>query len=272
MKFGIRNSEFRIELPPTAGIARGRAEIPNSEFRIPNSREAGYTLVVFVMIIAVMAIMMAAAVEIVSFQAQREREAELIFRGRQYVEAIRLYKQKYGRNPMRMKELWEADPRVLRQKWKDPITDSEEWDVIFLGQEGGGLRVPGGRGRGRQPTPTRTPVFERERVGGGGGEKVGPIIGVRSFSTKQSIKIYEGRTNYNDWKFVLQEVEQQPPRGPRDDRLPLEDVVTPTPIGGQSGGRPDGSPDGPPGSGRGNESPNRPPQGQTPRPTGTPTR
>jgi type II secretory pathway pseudopilin PulG len=248
----------------------------NSKFEIRNlkSPEAGYTLVVFVMIIAVMAIMMAAAVEILDFQMQREREAELIFRGRQYVEAIRLYKQKYGRNPMRMKELWEADPRVLRQKWKDPITDSEEWDVIFLGQEGRGLRVPGGRGRGRQPTPTRTPVFERERVGGGGGEKVGPIIGVRSFSKDESIKIYEGRTNYNDWKFVLQEVEQQPPRGPRDDRLPWEDVVTPTPFGGQPGGRPDGSPDGPPGSGRGNESPNRPPQGQTPRPrpTGTPTR
>jgi len=181
------------------------------------------------MIIAVMAILMAVAVEIVSFQAQREREAELIFRGQQYVEGIRLYKQKYGRNPMRMKELWEANPRVLRQKWKDPITDSEEWDLIFLGQEGGGPTVPGGRARGSRPTPTRTPIFEREREGGDGGEKVGPIIGVRSFSTDPSIKIYEGRTTYAEWKFVLQEAEQQPPRGPRDDRLPWEDVVTPTP-------------------------------------------
>jgi len=33
------------------------------KFRIPKSREAGYTLVVFVMIIAVMAILMAVAVE-----------------------------------------------------------------------------------------------------------------------------------------------------------------------------------------------------------------
>ena len=200
--------------------------IPHSSFLIPNSREAGYTLVVFVMIIAVMAIMMAVAVEIVSFQAKREREAELIFRGQQYVEGIRLYKQKYGRNPMRMKELWEANPRVLRQKWKDPITDSEEWGLVFLGQEGRELGVPGGRGRGRRPTPTRTPVFEREREGG---EKVGPIIGVHSLSTDQSIKIYEGRTTYAEWKFVLEEAEQQPPRPPRDDRLPWQDVVTPTP-------------------------------------------
>ena len=209
--------------------AGGCRSIPNSEFRIPNSSEAGYTLVVFVMIVAVMAIMMAVAVEIVSFQAKREREAELIFRGQQYVEGIRLYKQKYGRNPMRMKELWEANPRVLRQKWNDPITDSEKWGLVFLGQGGRELAVPGGRGRGRRPTPTRTPVFERESEGGDGGEKVGPIIGVHSLSTDQSIKIYEGRTQYNEWKFVLKDVEQQPPRPPRDDRLPWEDVVTPTP-------------------------------------------
>jgi len=202
---------------------------PKSEIRNPKSPEAGYTLVVFVMIIAVMAIMMAVAVEIVSFQAQREREAELIFRGQQYVEGIRMYKQKYGRNPMRMKELWEANPRVLRQKWKDPITDSDEWGLVFLGQEGRELAVPGGRGRGRRPTPTRTPVFAREREGGDGGEKVGPIIGVHSLSTDQSIKIYEGRTQYDEWKFVLEEVEKQPPRPPRDERLPWEDVVTPTP-------------------------------------------
>jgi type II secretory pathway pseudopilin PulG len=213
----------------------GVGEIPNSSFLIHHSSEAGYTLVIFVMIIAVMAILMAVAVEIVSFQAQREREAELIFRGQQYVEAIRLYKQKYGRNPMRMKELWEADPRVLRLKWKDPITDSDTWGLIFLGQEGRELTPPGSRGRGQRPTPTRTPVFEREREGGDGGEKIGPIIGVHSLSTEGSIKIYEGRQQYDEWKFILKEVKQQPPQRPRDDRLPWEDVVTPTPRARRTG-------------------------------------
>ncbi len=229
MEFGIRNSEFGIERTLAAGIAGGRAGIPNSKFLIPNSREAGYTLVVFVMIIAVMAIMMAVAVEIVSFQAKREREAELIFRGQQYVEGIRLYKQKYGRNPMRMKELWEADPRVLRQKWKDPITDSEEWGLVFLGQEGRELTAPGGRGRGPRPTPTRTPVFEREREGGDGGEKVGPIVGVYSLSTDQSIKIYEGRTTYDEWKFVFKEKGSRQPPSRREDETPWGIPDTPTP-------------------------------------------
>jgi type II secretory pathway pseudopilin PulG len=220
----------------------GWVEIPNSEFRIPNSREAGYTLVVLVMAIAVMAIMMTVALQTVEFQMRREREAELIFRGQQYVEAIRLYKQKYGRHPMRMKELWEANPKVLRRKWTDPMTGSEEWGLVFLGQEGRQVRAPGGQRRGRQPTPTPTPVFTRDRRGGG--EKVGPIIGVHSLSTEQSIKIYEGRTAYNEWLFVLKE-EQQQRRGNR-------------PGGGRgSGGRPGGRPPGMP-------------TPASPQPTGTP--
>jgi type II secretory pathway pseudopilin PulG len=159
------------------------------------------------MALAVMAIMVTVALQTVEFQMQREREAELIFRGQQYVEAIRLYKQKYGRHPMRMKEMWEANPKVLRRKWTDPITGSEEWGLVFVGQEGRQIGGRGGAAQGPQPTPTPTPVFSREREGGG--EKVGPIVGVHSLSDKQSIKIYEGRNNYNEWLFVLKEDEQQ---------------------------------------------------------------
>ena len=183
---------------------------PKSEIRNPKLPEAGYTLVAVVMVVAIMAIMMAVAVQTVSFQMQREREAELIFRGQQYVEGIRLYRQKYGRYPMRMKELWEADPRVLRQAWTDPITGSDEWGVVFLGQEGQRVGGPGGPTAPGQPrpqtTPTRTPVFG-DRGLGGRGERVGPIIGVHSLSTDTSIKIYEGRTQYNEWKFVFLEPE-----------------------------------------------------------------
>ena len=172
------------------------------------------------MVIAVMAIMMAAAVEIASFQAQREKEAELIFRGQQYVEGIRLYRQKYGRYPMRMKELWEADPRVLRKKWTDPITGSDHWGVIFQGEEGRELQPSKPWGdRVPEPTPTRTPVFEHQR--GDEGEKVGPIIGVHSLSTKTSIKVYEGRTEYDMWKFVL-----------REEGAPTQETGGPTPPNG----------------------------------------
>ena len=252
-EFGIRNSEFGISIAP-AGSAKslntakniqnsniktqdacdGCDEIQNSKLKIQNSTEGGYTLVVVVMIVAVMAIMMAVAVQIVSFQMKREREAELIFRGEQYVEAIRLYKQKYGRNPMQMKELWEADPRVLRQKWTDPITGSDKWGLVFMGQEG--YVSPTGKKPRHEvvPTPTRTPVFG-DREGAFGertGEKIGPIMGVHSLSTDESIKIYEGRTRYNEWLFVLKEQGggAQPGGGGGDNPR----GQPPTPIPGQS--------------------------------------
>jgi type II secretory pathway pseudopilin PulG len=208
--------------PPPIGICNpGWAGTQNPKLKIQNSGEAGYTLAIFVMVIAIMAIMMAAAVEIVSFQAQREREAELIFRGQQYVEGIRLYRQKYGRYPMRMKELWEADPKVLRRKWKDPITGSENWGVVFQGQEGRKIAGPGRRPR---RTPTRTPVFERDR--GREGEKVGPIVGVHSLSNETSIKVYEGRTQYSEWKFVLN-LERQGSAGETPWGMPSPPAQTP---------------------------------------------
>ncbi len=163
--------------------------------------------------VAIMAIFMGVAVQTVSFQMRREKEEELIFRGEQYVEAIRIFKHKYGRYPMSLKEIWEAKPHVIRKKWKDPITDSTNWGLVFLGQGGnqiGGGGTPLAGGSGSLPTPTPapspTPGGNPGILGGQGGEGArGPIIGVYSRSTDDSIKIYKGRTRYCDWKFVLEE-------------------------------------------------------------------
>jgi hypothetical protein len=199
---------------------------------------------------------------------RREREAELIFRGKQYVEAIRLYKIKYGRYPMKLKEIYEAKPRVIRKPWKDPITDSENWGIIFLGQEGRQVgqqgRQPGGPGgaqsrfssdgrsvaggndgtfgSGAGAVGTQPPYGSGGRNSGGnsnqrgsaggsgfGGQeidpqtglprssfgdvgadrKMGPIIGVHSTSTDESIKIFEGHTTYSEWRFIYREQQQR---------------------------------------------------------------
>ena len=211
--------------------------------------EAGYTMIMFVVIIAVMSIMMGVAVQTASFQMQREREAELIFRGQQYIEAIRLYKQKYGRYPMQLKELYEAKPRVIRKKWKDPITDSHNWGIVFLGQDGQQLgrgRVPGsitdagGRPIGTQPPFGGSPQEEQglsldDDAAGSGAEsgepgafggaaanrKVGPIIGVHSTACDEAVKVYEGHTTYCEWRFIYRE-EQRPGRGgPNQQQRPV---------------------------------------------------
>lgn len=194
--------------------------------------EAGFTLVMLVVILAVMAVMMGVAVQSVAFQKQREDEAELIFRGQQYVEAIRIFKTRFGRFPVSMKEMWEAKPRVLRQRWKDPITGTDKWGLVFLGQDGqqvGGPGGPAGRGdlqTGPPPSPSPLPTPptgspEDSPFGTPGRlgqpQQMGPIVGVYSTSCEDSIKTYEGRTRYCDWKFVFKEQQQgqTPGRPPR---------------------------------------------------------
>jgi type II secretory pathway pseudopilin PulG len=176
-------------------------------------REAGFTMVVLVVILAIMTIWLAVAVQAVSFHMRREREAELIFRGEQYVEAIRLYRMRYGRYPMTLREIWEADPKVVRKRWKDPIKNSEAWGLVHLGQEGQPIK-PGEGLPGQTPTPapeaTPTPTpGTGPGSGQGGDQQVGPIIGVVSTSCDESIRVYQGRTRYCDWKFVFRD---QPPR------------------------------------------------------------
>lgn len=215
--------------------------------------EAGFTLVALMVMIAVMSIMLGVVIQTATFQMQREKEAELIFRGNQYVEAIRLYRQKYGRYPMTLKEIWEAKPRVIRKKWKDPITNSYNWGLVHQGRGVNRIRPPRAGGVGFSPTATPTPrPTPTPSFGTGFGKppkEVGPIIGVYSRSCKKSLKILDGRQTYCEWKFVLKPARGKPatPGGARAPAAgtPRPGVLPPTrgrPPGGfrppTGGGRP----------------------------------
>lgn len=156
-------------------------------------------------IMAIMAILMTVAVQTASFQQRREKEEELIFRGNQIVEGIRLFRARNGRFPLTLGELATAKPRVLRKMWADPMTGVADWEPVFLGEEGTNL------GPGIAPVPTPTPG-----IGGPaqGGAKTGPIVGVHSRSCADSIKVYDGRTRYCDWKFVFDPTRQTGVRPP----------------------------------------------------------
>lgn len=174
-----------------------------------------------VVIMAVMAIMLTVAVQSVTFQQRREKEEELIFRGNQAIEAIRLFRARNGRFPITLEELAQAKPRVLRKVWKDPITGKADWVPIFLGQ--GGQVIAGGGGASPAalfPTPTPAPGLAQP-----GTASVGPIVGVHSRSCDDSIKLYQGRTRYCDWKFVF---DPQNPLGGGGNVTPLG-PQTPTP-------------------------------------------
>lgn len=176
--------------------------------------EAGYNLVILMMSLLVLNIMMAAALPKWSHVIRREREEELISRGWQYAEAIRIFQNRFQRLPVRVDELVEVEPRSIRRLWKDPMTEEGTWVLIPPGT-GGQLNPPPPNpdGRNGQPGPDGDDAGEEMPDNTGIGDKkgttqVGPFIGVHSRSTKESILIFNGRDHYDQWQFTVEMLTQ----------------------------------------------------------------
>ncbi len=160
--------------------------------------------------LSIMAVMMSAALPTWRTAAQREREAELVFRGQQYARAITLFQRKFANAfPPNVDLL--IDQKFLRKKYKDPISNSD-FQLLFVGQtQGQGTNDPSGQqGRGGAAGTGTAP-----RAGGAGTPATQPaglaaaplggragIMGVYSKSDAKSLREYNGRTKYNEWAFV----------------------------------------------------------------------
>src|SRR5205809_4929065 len=94
--------------------------------------QQGYAMVALMVGLAIMAVLMTAAMPTWRQIAQREKEAELIFRGQQYARAIGLFQRKSGPGvlPPNIDAL--VDGHYLRRKYKDPITGGD-FDVLLAG-------------------------------------------------------------------------------------------------------------------------------------------
>src|SRR5512138_2500591 len=91
--------------------------------------ERGFAMIALLVTLAVMTVLMTVALPVLTTMAQREREAELVFRGQQYARAIGLFQRKYGNaTPPNVDVL--LNEKFLRKKYKDPITND---DFNFLG-------------------------------------------------------------------------------------------------------------------------------------------
>ncbi|HEX6267622.1 MAG TPA: type II secretion system protein, partial [Burkholderiales bacterium] len=93
------------------------------------------TLLGMLLVIGVMGAGLAAYGQIASHAAQREKEAELIFRGRQYREAIESYYRKEQTYPSSLGELlsdnrYPSAVRHLRRLYADPITGKAQWGLM----------------------------------------------------------------------------------------------------------------------------------------------
>jgi type II secretory pathway pseudopilin PulG len=203
------------------------------------SSEGGFNLVVLVMAVTVLSILVTLALPAWSHQIQREREAELIFRGLQYAEAIRVFKLRHNRDPVQLRELVEVQPRSIRQLWKNPITEDGSWLLLPAGagkqQQGQGQNLAGVRQvqQGRRGQQDRRDQQGRQqeargkRPGGRPGRPGQPTAirvipgdttlqvasiafnGVASPEGDAAIKTFMGSNEIKEWRFTIDLVQAQ---------------------------------------------------------------
>jgi hypothetical protein len=72
-------------------------------------------------------------------EGRREKEAETVWRGKQYVRGIRLFYRKTGRFPQSLEDLTKPKTglRFMRQEYKDPMNAKDgSWRLIYVGPAG----------------------------------------------------------------------------------------------------------------------------------------
>lgn len=186
-------------------------------------------MIMLMLFVAVLAIGLLVAFPVWETQLRREKEEELIFRGNQYVEAVRRFQLKNpGRFPATLEELEEE--RFIRKLFRDPMSTTGEWNIVLFmgGAVSGGI----GRGPGSGQVPGRGFGQDPGRPGGqtrdfGQAQTmqrvlVAPesalssiqnplILGVVSSSTQRSIRIYNDQESYDKWLFFYGQDPKKPP-------------------------------------------------------------
>ncbi len=218
----------------------------------PAGEQAGFTLIGLMVAIAIINIGLGVAASSWVTINKRSKEAELIWRGQQYVRALQCHRQQTGGLPGDLNELLDSD--CIRALYPDPMARDGRWRVIRESD----VRSLAGQGAGRESQALST--LERQLseagisfggvarpvqpaaggVGGdAGGRQVGRVsslqgrasslqaayerlsalsqrldqnvssggngvVGVVSTSTDEALRIYQGESTYDAWRFVVQ--------------------------------------------------------------------
>jgi type II secretory pathway pseudopilin PulG len=173
----------------------------------------GYAMAALLVGMSVMAVLMSALLPVWSHMATREKEEELIFRGKQYARAIGLFQRKFANTPPPTIDVL-VEQRFLRKKYKDPIT-KDDFQPLYANQAAQmGAGIPQGTQRpgqqaGAGPGTPAQQQLQQQTSGITGAPGQGGIVGVTSKSKETSIKMYNGRTKYNEWAFVYVQTAQR---------------------------------------------------------------
>jgi len=112
--------------------------------RIPPNRrirqgESGYAIVIVMFFLALLVLAAAAAAPTVLSEIQREKEADMVWKGEQYARGVKLYYMKTHRFPPSLEDLTtnKTGVRFMRQAYKDPMNNVDgSWRLIYVGPSG----------------------------------------------------------------------------------------------------------------------------------------
>jgi type II secretory pathway pseudopilin PulG len=185
------------------------------------SSDGGYVLLIVMMAATILLISLTAALPNVYKAGQREREEELIFRGNEYARAIMLFQRQFRRYPTSVKELLQTNGiPFLRREYRDPMSRKGKWRFINANANGVVLNSKtiappkrptplGGqdskKSSAKEEEPERDTSDEENETPSSffSNELKGAfIVGVASTSRRKSIRIWNGRTRYEEWEFL----------------------------------------------------------------------
>jgi type II secretory pathway pseudopilin PulG len=154
---------------------------PGMSPAVRTPRQGGFTYVGLLIAVALMGVGLAAYGELYSHAAQREKEAELLFIGGQFRDAIASYYNKSPGTkayPKKIDDLLEDNrfpmpQHHLRRLYRDPMTENTEWALV---------EAPGGGFMGVYSRSEETPV------------KTG------NFAAAE--EAFEGAEHYTKWLFT----------------------------------------------------------------------
>ncbi|HEY1936587.1 MAG TPA: hypothetical protein VGJ33_01475 [Candidatus Angelobacter sp.] len=138
------------------------------------SAESGYVLLAVMLTLTLLLAAMAIEAPRIAQQIKREREEELIHRGKDYATAVKRFVHKNGgRYPLSIEQLENTNHiRFLRKRYKDPITGESDWKLIHTGEAQIVIPTPKGQA-GTLPTSSPTQNSLSSNQGGTTGTGIG---------------------------------------------------------------------------------------------------
>jgi len=170
--------------------------------------ERGYALLMVVFLVTLLLISVVAAAPNILTEGKREKEKEMVWRGKQYARGVKLYYRKMGRFPTTLDDLTKPKTgslRFMRQAYKDPMNKEDgAWRLIYVGAAGqliGSLKPPqnlqlpqataprapanpsGGIGAGAPPQPGSSGTLGQSGMQPGGTQPGGTASGTNPPAT-----------------------------------------------------------------------------------------